>query len=213
MLSKKKEKGREVLSDTCCAAPVKESYSNTELFSLTDGFKNPFYKTTYKTTSPFYTIVYMEHTYIYAPLTQTWNIAQHIQKKEEDMTTCYNEDIDTQRRILQDEIRRAFYKHQNEASKVCHMKPVYPGSLAQAIEWIEQKKYKIDEDVDINEPSEYNEWVSNIIWKTEEPDHMKHKDMIKKIEEDYEAATLRSKILEPKEMLKEVENYKKKTYH
>lgn len=133
---------------------------------------------------------------------------------ENQMTTTVDNTAQS-RRYLLDDIYSSRCDHYREIDKACHINPVRPTSVAQFIDWMENKKYKISKDVDINEPEDYfSDILEAIDFRPSEPDHVKRKAAYKQVDDDYYALKLRINVLDPSEkMVDEARKFKTRTYH
>lgn len=118
------------------------------------------------------------------------------------------------RRAIEAHVYGSQNEHVKNVERACHMRPVHPFSAAEFVEWIKTDKFKFNPEYDPKEELDsYRDVVYYIQFSTEEPDHKKYKEMCEKIQKDASAIIFHNKVLDPEKVMKEAEEYAKKTYH
>lgn len=118
------------------------------------------------------------------------------------------------RRAIEVHLMNSRDKHKTDVNRACHITPVQPFSVAEFVEWIKADKFKYNSHMDPKEELDYIRDVTDYInFSPEEPDYKKQKESLNKIEVDYNAVRFHNQILEPEKVMKEAEEFAKKTYH
>lgn len=154
------------------------------------------------------------------PKPQTQQVAKPAPTPEmEKQMSDYNI-IANERRALENSLYAFKRDHEKEINELCHIGAIEPKTMKEAIDWIKADKFKVlvdgednSEAMDDEDVLEWSRWYHHISFNTEKPEVIKAKKLKAKMEEDYDAVKLRIQIYEPEKALKEVEEFKKRTYH
>lgn len=121
--------------------------------------------------------------------------------------------VSEQRRVLERELYTAKNKHDIKLEQHFNIIGKIPLTPKEAVEWVKADKFKYTDDELSDVPLKYENWSSYITFTEGEPDRRGYQSSVEKMIEDYNKINLRIKINDPKDMLKEVENFSTRTYH